>query len=169
MVARNRWILPTVVALLGFVLPLSMLSVVYITAPDSPLFAGPSFPLALMPPGSMPDFPNDPVSPLFVVSAGACVLAAALFGASTVVLLGWWSRRAKLSSLLVAIAGPIVIWLLVFVLPMSHRAIRDYNAGFTRTDLLTYTALLWTWELAAIVAHVAVVLWARRRWAGLPT
>lgn len=166
---RNPWVLPSVVALLGFLLPVSMLSFVYLTAPDSPLFTGPSLPLAFMPPGSMPDFPNGPMSPVFVGLVGLGVVMSAVFGASAVVLLGTWFRRARYSSLAAAIAGPVALWLLVFVIPMSHRVIRDYNAGFTRTDLLSYTALLWTWVLAAVVAHVVVGRWARKQWASSPT
>jgi hypothetical protein len=169
MEARNRWILPTVVALLSFVLPVPMLSIVYITAPDSPLFAGPSFPIALMPPGSMPDFPNDPLSPLFLVSTASSILAAALIGASAVLVLGLWFRRAKPSSLCAAVVGPVALWLLVFVIPMSHRVIRDYNAGFTRTDMLSYTAILGAWVLAAVVSHLAFMIWARRRWESSPS
>jgi hypothetical protein len=169
MTARNPWFLPSVIALLGFILPVSMLSILYVTAPDFSISVGPLLPPELMPPGSMPDFPNGPVSAFFAAALAMFVVAAAFFGVAGIVWLGWWFRRAKLSSLLAVVVGPVLLWVLVFVIPMAHRVIRDYNAGFTRTDLLSYTAVLWAWVLGAIVAQVAVALWARSRWVELPT
>ena len=157
MAAGKSWALRLAVVFISFVLPVSMLLVVFILAPDSPLVAGPTLPLAFMPPGVMPDFENGPISPLFALAVVVLCLAATGFAAVGIIV---QSRRQRphLASLVAVAAPPALLWLLVVAFPLAHRVIRDWNPGFTRTDLLSYTAILFVWVVAAVVMHIVAAV-----------